>query len=38
MGFAAGIASVVWALAVQIMAAVSIGSDLAFKPTTGQLL
>lgn len=38
MGYTAGSASAIWALAVQVMAAVSLGSDLAFTPTTGQLL
>ncbi|THU98801.1 hypothetical protein K435DRAFT_720431 [Dendrothele bispora CBS 962.96] len=32
----ASVASVDWACAVQIMAAVSIGSDLSFQPTTAQ--
>lgn len=37
MGLIAGMASVEWACAVQIMAAVSIGSNLMFTPTTGQI-
>ncbi|KAJ3557764.1 hypothetical protein NM688_g1294 [Phlebia brevispora] len=37
MGLVAGTASVVWACAVQLMAAVSIGSNLTFTPTISQL-
>ncbi|KAI0065302.1 APC amino acid permease [Artomyces pyxidatus] len=36
IGNLAGAASVDWGCAVQLMAAVSIGSDLTFTPTTGQ--
>ena len=36
MGLIAGLASIDWGCAVQLMAAVSIGTDEAFIPTTGQ--
>ena len=36
MGLIAGLASIDWGCAVQLMAAVSIGSDETFVPTTGQ--
>jgi hypothetical protein len=38
MAYLAGVASVDWACAVQIMAAASIGSGLKFAPTTQQTL
>lgn len=38
MGNIAGVASIEWGCAVQLMAAVSIGSNLTFTPTTGQIL
>ncbi|PSR83471.1 hypothetical protein PHLCEN_2v5743 [Hermanssonia centrifuga] len=37
MGNIAGVASIVWGGAVQLMAAVSIGSNLTFTPTTPQI-
>ena len=37
MGNIAGVASVAWGGAVQLMAAVSIGSNLTFVPTTAQI-
>ncbi|PSR83465.1 hypothetical protein PHLCEN_2v5737 [Hermanssonia centrifuga] len=37
MGNIAGVASIEWGCAVQLMAAVSIGSNLTFTPTTGQI-
>ncbi|KAK7676346.1 hypothetical protein QCA50_020687 [Cerrena zonata] len=37
IGNIAGIASIDWGCAVQLMAAVSIGSDMTFIPTTGQI-
>lgn len=36
IGNIASVASVDWGCAVQLMAAVSIGSDMTFVPTTGQ--
>ena len=36
IGNIASVASVDWGCAVQLMAAVSIGSDMTFIPTTGQ--
>ncbi|KAI0674185.1 APC amino acid permease [Trametes maxima] len=36
MGLIAGLASIDWGCAVQLMAAVSIGTDESFVPTTGQ--
>ncbi|OBZ78504.1 putative amino-acid permease C11D3.08c [Grifola frondosa] len=36
IGFIAGLASVDWGCAVQLMAVVSIGNDTTFVPTTGQ--
>ena len=36
IGLIAGVASIDWGFAVQLMAAVSIGSNEAFVPTTGQ--
>ena len=38
MGNIAGVASIIWGCAVQLMAAVSIGSGLTFMPTNAQLL
>ena len=38
LGLIAGFASVEWGLAVQIMAAVTIGTNSAFVPTTAQTL
>ncbi|GJE87259.1 APC amino acid permease [Phanerochaete sordida] len=37
MGNIAGVASIIWGCAVQLMAAVSIGSGMTFVPTNGQL-
>ncbi|KAF7791775.1 hypothetical protein EIP86_002799 [Pleurotus ostreatoroseus] len=37
MGNVSGAASITWGCAVQLMAAVSIGSNLTFTPTTGQI-
>ncbi|KIP03794.1 hypothetical protein PHLGIDRAFT_495706 [Phlebiopsis gigantea 11061_1 CR5-6] len=37
MGNIAGVASIIWGCAVQLMAAVSIGSGLTFTPTNAQL-
>ena len=37
MGNLASVASTDWGCAVQLMAAVSIGSNMAFVPTTGQI-
>ena len=36
MGLIAGLASIDWGCAVQLMAAVSIGTNEGFVPTTGQ--
>ena len=38
MGLIAGLASIDWGCAVQVLAAATIGSDGAFEPTTAQLL
>lgn len=38
LGLIAGVASVDWGCAVQVMAAASIGSDMTFAPTTQQTL
>lgn len=38
MGNIAGVASIIWGCAVQLMAAVSIGSGMTFVPTTAQLV
>jgi hypothetical protein len=38
MGNIAGVASIIWGCAVQLMAAVSIGSNMTFAPTQAQLL
>lgn len=38
MGYVAAMAATEWGCAVQLMAAVSIGSGLSFTPSTGQLL
>ena len=38
IGLIGAVASVDWGLAIQIMAAASIGSDMKFVPTTGQTL
>lgn len=38
IGLIAGVASVDWGCAVQVMAAASIGTDLTFAPTTRQTL
>ena len=37
IGLIAGVASVDWGLAIQIMAAASIGSDMTFTPSTAQV-
>ena len=38
IGYIAGIASIDWGCAVQVMAAASIGSGRSFEATTGQTL
>ena len=38
IGLISGVAGVDWGCAVQVMAAVSIGTDESFEPTTGQIL
>ena len=38
MGNISGIASIEWGCAIQLMAAVSIGSGMTFRPTTAQTL
>ena len=38
IGMIGAVASVDWGLAVQVMAAASIGSDMNFVPSTGQTL